>query len=72
MASLVEIGPTVLEKKIFIFRQYIFTPFLLSPLKKSVVLHLNKLESSSPKNVLYLVWLNLVGSGKEEENVKSL
>ena len=34
MPRLVEIGPVILEKKIFKFHQYIFILFLLSPLEK--------------------------------------
>ena len=38
-----------------------------------MALHLNKLESPSPKNALCQVWLKLAsGSGEEDENVKSL
>ena len=43
--SLVEIGPVVLEKKIFEFRPCINT----LPLKKEVALHLNKPESPHPR-----------------------
>ena len=53
--SLVEIGPEVLEKMIFKCCQCIFA----IPLEKGGALHLNKLESSSPKNVLYQVWLKM-------------
>ena len=59
MAGLVEIGPVVIEKifkfvNVFsLFRNYL-------PLEKGWVLHLNKLESPSPKNALCLVWLKLV------------
>ena len=37
MLSVVEIGPVVLEKKIFEFRPYIFTLLLLSTLVKGCV-----------------------------------
>ena len=38
-----------------------------------IVLHLFKLESPSPKDVLCQVWLNWpIGSGEEDENFKSL
>ena len=51
MPSLVEIGPVVLEKKIFklynVFSQ--FRNYL--PLEKGGALHLNKYESPSPKDV---------------------
>ena len=42
---LVENGPVVLEKKIFLFRRCIITISYLSPLGKERVLHLNKLKS---------------------------
>ena len=47
---------------------------IISSLKKGGGLHLNKLESSSPKNALYQVWLKLAnfGCGEEDKNVKSL
>ena len=52
MPSFDEIGPVVLQKKIFklinifsLFRHYL-------PLEKGVVLHLNKLEFPSPKDAL--------------------
>ena len=37
-------------------------PVIYLHLKRSVALQLNKLESSSPKSVLYQVWLELVQS----------
>ena len=50
-------SPVALEIKIFKFRQYIFLLqyiLLFSPIeKKGVVLHLNKLESPSSKDVLF-------------------
>ena len=60
MPNLVEIGLVVLEKKIFfnfvnvlsLFRNYL-------PCEKSRDLHLNKLESPSPKDALCQVWLKL-------------
>ena len=55
VASFGEIGPVVVEEKILKFGQCIFT----IPLEMGVVFHLNKLESSSPKNSLCLVWLNV-------------
>ena len=55
VSILVEIDPVVLEKKIFKFRHYIFAISRLSPLDKGLTLHLNKLESSFPKNALSLV-----------------
>ena len=58
--SLVEIGPVVLEKKIFKFRQCIFAIcVIISPWKRAGALHLNKLESPSPKDALCQVWLKL-------------
>ena len=57
MPSLVEISSAVLEKKIFKFRQCIFTNYL--PLVKGWAHHLNKLESPSPKDALCQVWLKL-------------
>ena len=66
MISLVEIGPVFLEKNIFKICQ-------LSPLGKGRGLHLNKLESPSPKDALCQVLLNWPsGSGEEDLNVKSL
>ena len=58
--SLVEIGQLVLEKKTFfnfinvylLFRNYV-------PLEKGGALHLNKFDSSSPKDALCQVLLNL-------------
>ena len=59
--SLIEIGPVVLEKKIFKFRQCNFAILLkyYLPLEKGGAIHLNKLESPSPKNALCQVWLKL-------------
>ena len=53
MPYLVEIGPVVLEKKIFKICQYIFSQFHnYLPLEKGVTLHLNKFESLLPKDEL--------------------
>jgi hypothetical protein len=56
---LIEFGLLVLEKKIFKF----FSAFLLFryylPLEKGDPLHLNKLESPTPKDDLCQVWLKL-------------
>ena len=60
MQSLIEIGPVVLEKKIFLnflnafslFRNYL-------PLEMGRALHLNKIESPSLKNALCKVCLKL-------------
>ena len=73
MPSLVKIGPVVLEKKIFkSCNLFLLIPNYL-PFGKGVALHLNKLESPSPKDTLCQVWLNWPsGSGEEDENVKSL
>ena len=57
--SLIEIGPVILEKKIFKFRQFILLFRSHLPLKKGIALHLNKHEYSSPKDALYQIWLNL-------------
>jgi hypothetical protein len=56
---LIEFGLLVLEKKIFKNFQCIFTLSLLSPLEMGYPLHLNKLESPSPKDDLCQVWLKL-------------
>ena len=49
-----------------------FHYFVIKELEKDGALHLNKLESPSPNDALYQVWLNLAsGSGEEGENVKS-
>jgi hypothetical protein len=59
LSSLIEIGLLVLEKRIF----KNFSAFLLFcydlPLEKVVPLHLNNLESSSPKDDLCQIWLKL-------------
>ena len=53
MPSLVEIGPVVLDKKIFFYFVYVFSLFRnYLPLEKGLALHLNKLESSSPRDAL--------------------
>ena len=58
MQSLVEIGPLVLEKKIFLNFVIVFSLFHnYLPLEKGRVLHLNKIESPSPKDALCQVWL---------------
>ena len=59
--SLVEIGPVVLEKKIKILNFVnVFSQFRnYPPLEKDGVLHLNKLESPSPKDDLCQVWFKL-------------
>ena len=58
-AKLVEIGPVVLEKKIFKYFQNNFTFWLSFPLGKGMTLHLNKLESPPLENVLCQVWLKV-------------
>ena len=60
MASLVEIGPVVLENyKIFKFVN-VFSQFHnYLPLEKAGALHLNKLESPSFKDDMCQVWLKL-------------
>ena len=57
--SLVEIGPVVLDRKIFKFHQCIFTILLSSPIGRCGALHLNRHESPSPKDELCQVWLKL-------------
>jgi hypothetical protein len=47
----------LLEKKILKYFLYIFTLLLLSPLEKGATLHLNKLDSPTPKDDLCRVWL---------------
>ena len=60
MPKLVEIGSVVLEKKIFYISSMYFRYFCNNlPLEKGWVLHLNKLESPSPKDALCQVWLKL-------------
>ena len=60
MPSLVEIGPVVLENKIFFNFVNLFLLFLnYLPLEKGGALYLNKLDSSSPKDALCQVWLKL-------------
>ena len=57
---LVEIGPVVLEKKIFKFRKCAFSLFHnYLPLEKGGALQWNKLKSPSPKDALCQVWLKL-------------
>ena len=57
--NLVEIGQVVLEKKILYFVDVLrlFQNYLLS--EKGRALHLNKLDSPSPKDALCQVWLKL-------------
>ena len=50
MPSLVEIGQVVQEDEIFKFRECLFAISLLY--ERDVALHLNKLESPSPKHAL--------------------
>ena len=65
--SLVEIGPVVLEKKIFQFCHYIFCNLsicqcyfvIISPWKRAGPFILNKLEFPSAKDALCQVWLKL-------------
>ena len=56
---LIEIGSVVLEKKILKFRLCIFSIKNYLLLEKGRALHLNKLESPSPKDALCQVWLKL-------------
>jgi len=55
--SLDEISSVVLEKKNFKFLKCIFSICNYLPLEKDGALHLNKLESPSPKDALCQVWL---------------
>ena len=48
----VEICPVVLEKKILKICEFIFAFCNYLPLEKGVAIHLNKLESPSPKNLV--------------------
>ena len=65
--SLVEIGQLVHQKEIFKFPQFIFPYFfIITPWKKGMVLHLNKLIFLSLNYAVCHVWLNLAhGSGEE-------
>ena len=59
MPSLVENGPVVLERKIFkSCHLFLLFPNYL-PFRNGVGLHLNKLESPSPRDTLCHVWLKL-------------
>ena len=59
-AKFVEIGPVVLGKRIFYIFVNVFSLFRnYLHLEKGRALHLNKLESPSPKEDLYQVWLKL-------------
>ena len=53
------IGPVILEKKIFKFRQCILLLRNNLPLEKGKALRLNKHESPSPKDAMCQIWLNL-------------
>ena len=55
-AKLGEIGPSI-QKKILKFCQCIFANSNYLSLEKVMTLHLNKLESSSPKDALCQDWL---------------
>ena len=72
--SLVEIGQVFYQKEIFKFPQFIFPYFfIITPWKKGMVLHLNKLTFLSLNYALCHVCLNLThGSGEEVKNVTSL
>ena len=73
VTSLVEIGTVVLGKKIFIFSQCIFAISLLSPLGKGRGPLFEQNWINFTQNALWQVWLKLtLGSGEEDENVKSL
>ena len=57
--NLVEIGSVVLEKKIFNFVNVFLLFGNYLSLEKGGALHLNKLESRSPNDALYQVWLKV-------------
>ena len=60
MPRLFEIGPVVLEKKIFFNFVYVFLLFHnYLPLEKDRVIHLNKLESPLPKDALCQVLVEI-------------
>ena len=59
MPILVQIGPVVLEKKIFNFVNVLSQFRYYLYLEKGESLHFNKLESLIPKNALCQVWLKL-------------
>ena len=69
MPSLVEIGPEVLEKKIFKSCQFIFIIFLGSLLERACSFIATNLKPLHPV-LLCANWSS--GSGGEDENVKSL
>ena len=56
MLSLLEIGPVVLEKKIFKSVLSIITMWLHLLLEKAVVLHLNNFEFPLPNDAFFQVW----------------
>ena len=66
--------PSGSEEEDFLISSINFLLFLnYLPLEKGRALHMNKLESTSPKDALCQVWLKLAsGSGGEDINVKSL
>ena len=60
MPSLVEIGQVILEEDFFFYFVNVFWLFLnYLPFEKDWALHLNKLESPSPKDIFCQVWLKL-------------
>ena len=64
-----------LEKKILRFRQCICIRYSVNlPLEEGVILHLNKLESSLPKDAkcAKFCWNWPSGSGEEGENMKNI
>ena len=73
MTNLVEIRPVVLEEKILNFVNVFLLFHFYLPLEKIEPLHLNKLESQSPKDALCKFgWNWPSGSWEEDENEKSL
>ena len=61
VSNLVEIRPVVLEMKKFKFVNafFLFPYYMYLPLENSMALHLNKLESTLPKDALCQLWLKL-------------
>ena len=74
VTSLVEIGPVVLEKKMFKFRQCIFAIcVIISPLKRAGPFIWTNLNPLHPRMLCAKFgWNWPSGSGEEDENVKSL
>jgi hypothetical protein len=70
--GLVEIGPLVLEKKIFKWPHPIFLFFCdYLPFEEDLTIYLNKLEFPLPENNLYQVWLNLASCFGRTRSLKN-